>query len=174
MRVAAITLSLCLGLAGTAAADDGPKGKNENADGAAKSRMAEVRSIVRDLERSTSTLTVLLKDVRGHLEERPPKAQQQQLERWEGAFDQLLRSLQKAHAAVVETTKRLNEGATAQLPTSLAKEVANARNEAEPMRAAAEQVLKQHKPKPQKTSKRATKAPEAAQPDDLRLDDVDL
>jgi hypothetical protein len=138
--------------------------------------MAEIRSIVRELERSSSKLSVLLTDYRGLLDQRPPKSQEAQLARWQAAFDRLLRTLQSTHVMVVEATKRLNEATTAKLPTSVAKEVADARNEAQPVRTAAEQVLRQHKPKPKpaKGPEHGAKAPAETDSDAHLLDDVDL
>ena len=145
MRIPAITLSICLGLAATAAAQGAPKGKAASSARASKAQVKEIRSIVHELERLSSKLSVQLDDFRSMSQQRPPKAQKQQLGRWQAAFDRLLRSLQKTHAALGETTKRLNQAATVKLPTSLDKEVADARNAADPVRLAAKPVLAKHK-----------------------------
>ena len=174
MRISAITLSICLGLAVTAAAEGAPKGKAASSSRASKVQVKEIRSIVHELERLSSKLGVLLNDFRSISEQRPPKAQQKQRARWEAAFDRLLRSLQKTHAALVQTTKRLNQTTTVKLPTSLDKEVADARKGAEPVRRAAKPVLAKHKSRLKKRPKRTKKAPAASDADAHLLDDLDL
>lgn len=174
MKILAFTLSFCLGLAVTAAAEGAPKGKAASSSRASKDQLKEIRSSVRELERLSSTVDMLLKDVRSISAQRPPKAQKKQVARWEAAFNRVLRSLQKTHAALVETTKRLDQAITVKLPTSLDKEVSDARLAAEPARRAAKPVLAKHRSRLKKKAKRTKKAPAASDADAHLLDDLDL
>ncbi|HMJ13969.1 MAG TPA: hypothetical protein VK524_21275, partial [Polyangiaceae bacterium] len=86
------------------------------------------------------------------------------------ALERLLHRIDDARAAVVETKQKLDQSANEQLPTALAKDAANARNEAEAQRAAAEQALAKSKPAKQKPAKQkpASEKPAPPQlPDDL-------
>ena len=188
MRIAAIALSIGLGLTAGAAAQGTSKNVSNDRSPpsgapATKSQMDEIRKLVHELERSTSKLNVLMEDYRNLLDKRPKSrgggspeakaAHDKELERWQAALDRVVRSIHKTHAAIGETTKRLDTATTAKLPTSLGKEVANARNAAGPLSAAAEQVLAKHKPKPRKAAKRGTK-PRAPDSDAHLLDDLSL
>jgi hypothetical protein len=168
MNVRAIITLVWFGLAATAAAQGT----------ASKSQLSEVRSITNELEGHTGKLRDLMEQYRSLVEERPrsgggspeeKKAHDAQLAKWDAALDRLMRRVDLARAQVVEAKQRLDQAATGQLPTALAKDVANARNEAEAQRAAAEQALAKNKPS--KTPKQAKPAQEEKPappiPDDL-------
>ena len=74
---------------------------------------------------------------------------------------------------MVETTQQLNQAVTGQLPTGLAKDVANARNDADAQRAAAEEALVKSK-SAARTSKRGAQKPasEPASPPPQLPDDL--
>ena len=166
MRIPAITLLICLGLTAAAAAQGTPNSKA--AGGGSKAQLSEIRSLVHELERTSSKLDVLIADYRSLMDKRPraqgsspdaKAAQKKQFKRWDSAVERLLRSIQKTHAAIVETTKRLKPTNDKKLPTSLGKELADARNTADAAQAAGKQVLSKRKPK-----KRSPKRPKKADP----------
>jgi len=172
MKLRAITVLTCLVLAATALAQGASKDKP-----ASKAQLSEVRSIVSELEKAGSKLSGLITDYRSITEQRPQsrggnaeakKAQDDQLARWEAAVERLLNSMEKTHLAVVETIKRLDQATHAALPTSLAKDVANARNTSDAARVAAEQVLSKRKPK-KPSPKRADKSAPKTDPGDAHL-----
>ena len=167
MKTTIIASLVCLGLTMTAAAQDKP-----SAGGATKAQLSEIRSIVRDLEKAGSTLNAQIGDYRELMDKQPPKNQKEQVAKWEAVIERLLDSMTKTHTRVVDTTKRLNQASTAKLPTSLAKEEADARNAAEAARAAAEQVLAKRKPKKQ-TAKPDKPAPKRDEAEAHLLDDLD-
>jgi DNA repair exonuclease SbcCD ATPase subunit len=173
MNVVAISVSILLGLAATASAQDTPKGKPAGQSAASKGQLSEVRSLVHELEARSEKLLDLMTQYRSLVEQRPQpqggspdakKAHEDQLASWSGAVERLLRRIDAARAAVVEAMQRLDQAATQQLPTTLAKDVANARNQAEAQRAAAEQALAKNKSAPARTAKPAKKAPAADAP----------
>jgi uncharacterized protein YukE len=179
MNVPAITMLIWFGVAASAAAQGAPSGKA--AGGSSKVQLSEVRTLVHELEARTEKLRDLMSQYRSLVEQRPeaqggsPEAKQAheaQLAKWNTALDRLLRRVDEARAAVVEMTQRLDQSATGQLPTALAKDVASARNEAGAQRTAAEQALAKSKPRTANASKRgkqtpATEKPAPPIPDDL-------
>jgi hypothetical protein len=180
MNVPAITMLIWFGLAAIAAAQSAPSGKAAS-PGASKAQLSEIRPLVHELQAHTEKLSDLMTQYRSLVEQRPQaeggspeakKAHQDQLARWNTALERLLRRVDDARTAVVETMQRLNQSATGQLPTGLAKDVASARNEAEAQRAAAEQALAKGKPTSSRTSRRAPQKPATEKtpppiPDDL-------
>jgi uncharacterized protein YukE len=143
-----------------------------------KSQLSEIRSITSELEGRTEKLRDLMEQYRSLVEQRPQaggggpeakKAHDEQLAKWDAALDRLMRRVDASRAEVVETKQRLDQVATGQLPTGLAKDVANAKNEAEAQRTAAEQALAKNKPgrtpKPAKQTPAEKPAPPI--PDDL-------
>lgn len=182
MNVPTITMLIWFGLAATAAAQGAPSGKAPNPRASSNARLSEIRSLVHELQARTEKVHDLMAQYRSLVEQRPQakggspdakKAHEDQLAKWSTAQDRLLRRVDGARAAVVETTQRLDQSATGPLPTALAMEVANARNEAEAQRAAAEQALAQSKAASSRTSKRAKQTTPATEktappiPDDL-------
>lgn len=181
MNVSAITMLIGLGIAATAAAQGTPSGKAESPSEASKAQLSETRSLVHELQARTEKLRDLMTQYRSLVEQRPQakgespdakKAHEDQLAKWGTTLERLLRRVDAARTAVVETTQPLDQSATGQLPTALAKDVANARNEAEAQRTAAEQALAKSKTAPARTSKRAKQPPATEKtpppiPDDL-------
>lgn len=178
MNVPAMTILICLGLATTAAAQ-GPSGEAAKPGASSKAQLSEIRSHVHELEARTEKLRDLMAQYRSLVEQRPQpeggspdakKAHDAQLAKWNTAVERLLRRVDGARVAVVETKQQLEQAATGQLPTGLAKDVASARNEAEAQRAAAEQALAKSKPASARTSKHAKQTTEKTAPpipDDL-------
>jgi hypothetical protein len=169
MNVPALTMSIWLGFATVAAAQGTPSGKPASPS-ASKTQLSEVRSLVHDLQGRTEKLRDLMTQYRSLVEQRPQseggspeakKAQDEQLAKWSGALERLLRRVDTARAAVAETLERLGQAATGTLPTALGKDVANARNEAEAQRAGAEQALVKSKP----TLAKGKRTPQAPAPD---------
>lgn len=157
MKVTAITLVICLGIAGTAAAEGSHGSKSTSSAAPSKADLAQIRTVVHELERSTGKLIDLMSQYRSMIEQRPQA--KKQLEKWNKALDRLVRRIAKTRDSVAETMGRMDEMAKGKLPTALAKDVANAHNQADAERAGADQVLAKHKPKPEHRSKRAKKAP---------------
>jgi hypothetical protein len=169
MNVPALIVLIWFGLVATASAQGTPT-----------SQLSAIRSVVSELEGRTDKLHELNAQYRSLVEQRPQpedgspeakKAQEAQLAKWNAALDRLLRRIDQARTDVVATTQRLDQLTTGPLPTSLAKDVANARNEAGAERSAAEQALKSkpapgRTPKPVKQSTATEKAPPPI-PDDL-------
>jgi ribosome-binding protein aMBF1 (putative translation factor) len=162
MKIPAITLLMCIGLSASAAAEGARQGKSESSQSASKEQLAEIRSVLRELVRVTGKLTDLMGQYRSLIEQRPAakKGSDEQLAKWNEALDRLVRRIDAARTPVVDTMKQLDQLASVTLPTSLGKDVANAHNEADAVRAAADQVLANHKPKPA-PAKTAKKTPDA-------------
>jgi uncharacterized protein YukE len=181
MNVPAITMLIWFGLAATAAAQGTPSGKAASPGASSKAQLSEIRSLVHDLQARTEKLRDLMTQYRSLVEQRPQaeggspdakKAHEKQLAKWDTALERLMRRLDGARTAVVETTQRLDQLATGPLPTSLAKDVASARNEAEAQRTGAEQALAKNKSASARASKRAKQPPATEKtappiPDDL-------
>ena len=170
MNVRAITLLIWFGLVATAAAQDTPSGKAASPAAASKVQLSQVRDLVHELQAHTEKLSDLMTLYRSLVEQRPQA--DDQLAKWNAALERLLRRVDEARAAVVATKQRLEQSATGQLPTALAKEVANARNEADAERASAEQALAKSKSTPARTPKKAKQTPATEKtappiPDDL-------
>ena len=172
----AMTALIWFAVAATVAAQSTPSSKAAPS----KTQMSEIRSLVHELEGRTEKLRDLMTQYRSLVEQRPQgqggspeakKAQDEQLAKWNTALERLLRRIDEARAAVVETTQRLEQAATGTLPTGLGKDVANARNEAGAQRTAAEQALAKSKPAKGRASKDAkppaTEKPAPPIPDDL-------
>jgi len=154
MKVTAITALIWLALAATAAGQSKSSG-NADSPGVSKASLAEVRAVVHELEGHTEKLRELLSQHSSLVDERPEsegaspeakKAHDKQLAKWSSALERLLVRIADAHTTVVETVQRLDKSITGELPTGLAKDVAKVRNEADPERATAEQVLSKKKP----------------------------
>lgn len=166
MEPRALCILICLGLATTAAAQGAQGGKSESSAGASKTSLSEVRKVVHELQGRTEKLRDLMEQYRSLVEQRPQKADDAQLAKWSAAIDRLMKRVEGAHAAVVETTKQLDQADIAKLPTALAKDAANARNEAEAQRTAAEQALTKNKStaRAAKPTKPAKQAPASEKP----------
>jgi len=167
MNVPAITMLIWFGLAATAAAQGTPSGKAASSGAPSKTQLSEVRTLVHELQGRTEKLRDLMEQYRSLAEQRPQEKEQQA--KWDAAVERLMRRVDVARAAVVETTQQLDKSVTGQLPTALAKDVASAKNEADAQRTAAEQALAKNKPartpKPAKTA--AAEKPAPPIPDDL-------
>jgi len=169
MNISAIAILIWFGLATTAAAQGSHSGKVASPGASSKASLSEIRSLVHELQGRTEKLRDLNEQYRSHVEQRP-QGNDSQLEKWNAALDRLLKRIEGAHAAVVETKQQLDQSASGQqLPTSLGKDVANATNEAEAQRTAAEQALKTKRPaKPAAKAKApAAEKPAPPIPDDL-------
>lgn len=172
MKISAIVGLVWLVLAATAAGQSKSVGSSPSSGIASKASLAEVRAIVHELEGRTDKLRELLSQHRAHVERRPQS--EEQLAKWDAALERLLVRIDSARADVVETTQRLDKSITGELPTGLAKDVARVRNDAEPERATAEQVLAKSKPASARKAKQ-TKQPAAAQkPASPSNEDLDL
>lgn len=178
MKVSAITGLIWLALATAAMAQAKSSSDTASPGAPSKSSLAEVRAIVHDLEGHTEKLQELLANHRSLVDQRPQskggspeakKSYEEQLGKWEAALDRLLTRIDSAHAAVVETTLRLDKSIKGELPTGLAKDVARVRNDAAPERAMAEQVLAKRKPPSARKSKPASDKPAAPSNEDLDL-----
>jgi len=186
MNVVAITVLSWLALVATAAAQGAPRGKATSpgsslqASGAAsQGQLSEIRSLAHELQARTEKLGDLMTQYSSLVGQRPQaqggspeakKAHDDQLARWDTAVERLLRRIDGARAAVVETTQRLDQLATGKLPTALAKDVVLARNEAAAQRTAAEQALAKNKPSAARSSQQAKQKPpteDTSLPDDL-------
>ena len=172
MKVTAITMLIWLGLATVAAGQGTASSKAPSSGPASKAQLSEIRSLVHELELRTDKLRDLMAQYRSLVERRPQpegaspeakKAHDDQLAKWSASLERLLAKLDGGRAAVVETVQQLNQAVTGQLPTGLAKDVANARNDADAQRAAAEEALVKSKPAAARASKRAAQKP-AAEP----------
>jgi hypothetical protein len=161
MKISAITMLIWIAVgASTAAAEGTQSGKAASPGGTSKTELSEIRSLVHELQGRTEKLSDLMTQYRSHLEQRPQG--EEQLAKWEAALDRLYKRMDAARAAVVETMQRLEHVAIDQLPTSLAKDLANARNEAGAQRTAAEQALAKNKPS--RKAKQAKAPPEKPAP----------
>lgn len=171
MKIATIAVMIWVALAATAAAQaaqGSPSAKPANPG--ASSKASEIRSLVHELQGRTEKLADLMAQYRSHIEQRP-QGNDEQLAKWDAALERLLSRIDVARAAVVEGTQRLEQAATGQLATSLAKDVATARNEADAERASAEQALAKSKPAKGKAAKQGKPKPvqKSPPPDDLDL-----
>src|SRR4051794_2188022 len=110
MKVPAITMLIWFGLVATAAAQGTPS----------QAQLSEIRSVTSELEGRTEKLRELNAQYRSLVEQRP-QAEEAQLAKWNAALEKLLRRIDQARAAVVESTQHLDQLATGKLPTSLAK-----------------------------------------------------
>jgi hypothetical protein len=180
MKTITVLFGLVLAASAAAQGQDTPSGKAASPSAPPKGQLAEVRSLVSELQGHTDKLSDLLSQYRSLVEQRPEpegsspeqkKAHDAQLEKWSAALERLLKRLDTARADVVDTKTRLEKAATGELPTSLAKDVAKSRTEADAQRANAEQALAAKRPAPAKKAK-STKAPPPEKapppiPDDL-------
>jgi ABC-type transporter Mla subunit MlaD len=163
MNLQVFALLICVALSAVAPSTGAAQGAPSGASASSKPQLAEIRASLRALQGHTDTLRELMEQYRALVERRPEaegssadakKAHEAQLAKWSAALERLLRRIDEAHKALVEVAQRLSQQATGNLPTSLAKDVANARNEADAERATAEQAL----------AKRAPAAPAGKQP----------
>ena len=138
-----------------------------------QSQLSELRALAHELQARTEKLGDLMEQYFSLARQRPQaqpgnaeakKAHDDQLAKWDAAVERLLRRVDGARAAVVETLQRLDQLPSGQLPTSLAKDVVRARNEAVTQRTAAEQVLSKNKAVLARSAKPAKPAPP---PEDL-------
>ena len=182
MKISAISVLIWIAVGATAAAEGPPSGKAASQGAASSTQLPEIRSIVHELQGYTEKLADLMGQYRSLIEQRPQseggspeakKADEARLAKWNAAVERLVLRIDTARAAVVGATQRLDQSVTGALPTSLAKEVANARNEAAAERTAAEQAIAKaksaqaHKPKQPKPP--PTEKPPPPLPDDLDL-----
>jgi hypothetical protein len=168
MKISAITGLIWLVLAATAVGQSKSSGNATSPGAQSKSVLAEVRAIVRELEGRTEKLRELLANHRSLVEQRPESGEQ--LAKWEAALARLVITIENGHAALIETTQRLDKSISGELPTGLAKDVAKARNEAEPERLMAEQVLAKRKAASKsKPAKQANEKPAAPSNEDVDL-----
>jgi hypothetical protein len=166
MKIPAIILVIGLALTGSAAAEGASNSKS--APGASsKGELAEIRSLVHELTGHTEKLRDLLDQYASLVEQKP--AGGAQLEKWEAALDRLLKRVEAQHKLVVDAKQRLEQKATGELPTGLAKDVARARNEADAERANAETALAKNKSKGAKKPAKPAKEAPPPLPDDLDL-----
>jgi len=171
MNVPALTLVICIGVTATASAQHTPSGGPASPGASSKASLSEIRVLVHELQGRTEKLRDLNEQYRSLVDQRPADAER--LAKWQAALERLMSRLDAARAAVVETMQALNQSATGQLPTGVGKELANARNEAEAQRVAAEQALAKSKAAPAHPSKRGKQAPATPKtapppiPDDL-------
>lgn len=181
MKISAIITAIGLWLAVSAAAQGSSSSKRAGAEGSSKTPFTQIRSLANELQGNADKLGDLMTIYRSLLEQRPQsegrspeqkKAHDEQLAKWSAAVERHLTRIEKTRVVVVETMQRLDQAAKGQnLPTSLAKDVANARNEADAQRAAADQALKS---KPKLAPKRAKPAPKNDEPAPPLTDDLDL
>ena len=174
MNVIVISALTWLALAVPVAAQGAPSRKPATAAAStqptaapSQAQLSELRALAHELQARTEKLGDLLEQYSSLARQRPQaqagnagakKAHDDQLAKWDAAVERLLRRVDGAHAAVVETLQRLDQLPNARLPTSLAKDVVRARNDAVTQRTAAEQVLAKNKavlarpPKPAKSA----------------------
>lgn len=153
MKVFAITGFMCLALAAPAMGQAKSNGNASSSGAPSKAALEATRKIVHELEGHTEKLRELLSN-HGSLVDRKPQSKEE-LAKWEAALDRLLVRVEAAHASVVETTQRLDKSITGELPTGLGKDVARVKNEAEPERVMAEQILAKRKRAPASKAKKA-------------------
>ena len=167
MKIPAITVLIWFALATAAGAQGAPSSKSVSSGSSSKASLPQIRSLVHDLQGRNEKLRDLNDQYRSLVEQKP-QGDEAQLAKWNAALERLLKRIDEARAAVVETKQQLDQSAGETLPTALAKDVANARNEAEAQRAQAEQALKS-KPAKQKPSKQkpVVEKPTPPIPDDL-------
>jgi hypothetical protein len=168
MNIRAITILIWFGFAATAAAQGAASNKSSSQSTPSQAQLSEIRSVVNELQARTEKLRELMGQYRSLVEERPQSQEAQA--KWNTALDRLMRRVDTARAAVVETSQHLDKVNSGRLPTSLAKDVADAHNEAEAQRTAAEQALAKNKPAPAQKGKPAKQA-QANEPPRLELPD---
>lgn len=178
MRTSAIIMASCLSFAASAAAQGGERTSPESSS---KSPLAQVRSLANALQGHTEKLADLVSIYRSMLEQRPQsrgkspeqkKAYDEEFAKWSGAVERQLTRIEQTRTLVVDTLQALDQAAKSQpLPTSLAKDVANAHNEASAQRSAADQALKS---KPKLAPKHAKSEPKNEGPAPPLDDDLDL
>lgn len=153
MNAPAIALLICVGLAAVFASPSAAQG-TPSASASSKPQLSEIRSLVHKLQGHTDKLSELMTQYRSLVEQRPQpegggaeakKAHEDQLAKWSAALDRLLLRIDEARTPVVDVKQRLDQLATGQLPTTLAKDVANAKNESEAQRTEADQALAKRK-----------------------------
>lgn len=181
MKISAITMAIGLSLAASAAAQDSANSKRASPGASSKTPFTQVRSLANELQGSAEKLGDLMSIYRSLLDQRPQsaggspeqkKAHDEQFAKWSAAVERHLTRIEQTRGVVVETMQRLDQAAKGQnLPTSLAKDVANARNEADAQRSAADQALKS---KPKLAPKRGKPAPKHEEPAPPLDDDLDL
>lgn len=174
MKRTAITVLTWFALALSVAAQGSPVNKS-GSPGTSKTSLSDVRSLVHELQGRNEKLRDLMEQYREVVGQKPQSSDEAQLDKWGAAIERLLRRIDEARAAVVETKQKLDQAvAGQQLPTSLGKDVANAHNDAEAQRAAAEEALAKNKSKPakQKSAKQKPAEKPAAPPSD-DLDGLD-
>jgi hypothetical protein len=170
MKITAMIALIWVALAATAGAQGAP---SKPPGSGASSKASEVRSLVHELQGHTGKLADLNEQYRSHIEQRP-QGNDAQLAKWDAALERLLGRIDAAHKVVVDSKQRLEQAIAGQtLSTSLGKDVANARNEADAERAAAEQALAKSKPGKGKAAKQAKPKPAEKAPPPLP-DDLDL
>jgi DNA repair exonuclease SbcCD ATPase subunit len=162
MKISAIVGVIWLVLAATAVGQSKSVGNAPSSGVSSKASLAEVRAIIHELEGRTDKLRELLSQHRAHVERRPQS--EEQLAKWDAALERLLLRIDGARAEVVEATQRLDKSIKGELPTGLAKDVARVRNDAEPERATAEQVLAKNKPSARKAKPAKQAASEKSPP----------
>lgn len=175
MRVIVITMLSWLAVAATAAAQSTPNTKAaspgaprsattarkaEPAAPPSQAQLADIRALAHELQARTEKLSDLMEQYLS-LVGRRPQANDAQLASWDAALERLLRRVDGARAAVVETMQRLEQLPTGQLPTALAKDVVRTRNEAVTQRTAAEEALVSNKPVLARAAQPAKPAPAA-------------
>lgn len=172
MKVSAITVGVWLLLATAAAAQGASSAKGEGSTESSKS-LSGIRSLVHELQGRTERLSDEMNVYRTLVEQKPKGSSGEALDKWSAALERQLHRIDAARASVVETLQQLDAAAKgAKLPTSLGKDVANAHNEADAQRAAAEQALAQNKAvmnRPKKATKKAEDKPAPELPADLDL-----
>jgi transketolase len=168
MNIPAIAMLIWFGLVATAAAQGTPAAKGSAQGTPSQAQLSEIRSVVNELQARTEKLHELMEQYRSHVEQRPQSQEAQ--DKWNTALERLLRRIDQARAQVVETSQHLDQLSKRTLPTSLGKDVADAHNDAEAQRTAAEQALAKTKPAPARATKSAKQTP-ANQPARLELPD---
>jgi hypothetical protein len=169
MKVSAICLLVGLVLASGAAAQGASSAKGQGSGESSKS-LSAIRSLVHELQGRTEKLSDEMNVYRSMVEQKPKGGGD---EKWSAALERQLKRIDAARASVVEGLQQLDQAAKgSKLPTSLGKDVANAHNEADAQRAAAEQALAQNKAvmnRPKKAPKKAEEKPVPELPADLDL-----
>jgi len=166
MSFRAMTILIWLAVSATALAQSAQGASSDKATdpgASSKGQLSEIRTLVHELQGRNEKLSDLMDQYRSLVEQRP-QGRGEQLDKWNAALERLLRRVDDARAAVVETVQRLDQAGTEHLPTALGKDVAKARNEAGAQRTAAEQALAKSKPAKASASKQAKKKPATEKP----------
>lgn len=180
MKTSAITMVIGLALAAGAAAQ-GSTSSKRSPEASSKSPLSQIRSLANELQGHADKLGDMMTIYHSLLEQRPDrnggspeqkKAHDEQLAKWSAAVARHVTRIEAERASVIDVMQRLDQAIKGQtLPTALAKDVANARNEATAQRSAAEHAIKA---KPKDTSKAAKPAPRNDEPAPSLDDDLDL